>query len=185
MGPRPSLIWPCWRESGHPVVWFEKKECRCYCVLFEEELRGNSSLGGVYYPGGDRAAWSISAVARIEQNFEQRGSGIKPGADLVVDWGAGRMFRVANHQLDVGLSGFGVWQITAQEGGPPGTDDDRYRLFGVGPEASLSLFEPLTLRVRAHWELAAHDIVRGNSLWIISQSSNTPGRRTSLARCAG
>ena len=41
----------------------------------------------------DRDAWSISAVARIEQNFEQRGSGITPGDDIVVDWGIGRMFR--------------------------------------------------------------------------------------------
>jgi len=125
------------------------------------------SLGGVYYPGGDRDAWSISAVARLEQNFEQRGSGIKPGADVVIDWGAGRMFRVVDRRFDVGLSGFGAWQLTSQEGGPPGTGDGRYRLLGVGPEASLSIFDPLTLRVRAHWEFAARDIVRGNNLWII------------------
>ncbi len=121
------------------------------------------SLGGVYYPGGHRDAWSISAVARIEQNFEQRGSGIRPGADIVIDWGVGRMFGV----VDVGISGFGVWQITAQEGGAPGTDRERYRLFGIGPEASLTLCNPLSLRVRAQWEFAAHDIVRGNNLWII------------------
>ncbi|MGZ5261482.1 MAG: hypothetical protein ACXWC0_28020, partial [Burkholderiales bacterium] len=35
------------------------------------------------------------------------------------------------------------------------------------PEASLTIFDPLTLRVRAQWEAAAHDIVRGNNLWII------------------
>ena len=121
------------------------------------------SLGGVYYPGGRRDAWSISAVARIEQNFEQRGTGITPGADIVVDWGVGRMFGV----VDVGISGFGAWQITSQEGGPPGTEHERYRLLGIGPEASLTIFDPLTLRVRAQWEFAAHDIVRGNNLWII------------------
>ena len=80
------------------------------------------SLGGVYYPGGDREAWSVSAVARFEQNFEQRGSGIEPGDDVVVDWGVGRVFRVADRPLDVGVSGFGQWQLTAQEGGPPGTE---------------------------------------------------------------
>ena len=69
--------------------------------------------------------------------------------------------------VDVGISGFGAWQITAQQGGPPGTEHDRYRLFGIGPEASLSICDPLTLRVRAQWEVAAHDIVRGNNLWII------------------
>src|SRR3954454_15360742 len=40
------------------------------------------SLGGVYYPGGDRNAWSISAVSRTEQNFEQHGSGVTPGSDI-------------------------------------------------------------------------------------------------------
>jgi hypothetical protein len=69
--------------------------------------------------------------------------------------------------VDVGISGFGAWQITSQEGGPPGTEHERYRLVGVGPEASLTIFDPLTVRVRAQWEVAAHDIVRGNDLWII------------------
>jgi hypothetical protein len=126
------------------------------------------SVGGVYYPGGDRAAWSISAVARVEQNFEQRGSGINPGDDVVVDWGAGRMFRVANRPLDIGISGFLAWQITKQTGGSGESATDRYRLFGIGPEASLSVIEPLTLRLRAQWEFAARNIVRGNNLWLIA-----------------
>jgi hypothetical protein len=125
------------------------------------------SLGGVYYPGGARDRWSISAVARTEQNFEQRGSGITPGADIVVDWGIGRMSRLADHQLDVGVSGFGDWQLTAQQGGPAGVEALRYRLLGLGPEASLSLLEQLTVRVRAQWELGARNITRGNNLWII------------------
>jgi hypothetical protein len=125
------------------------------------------SVGGVYYPGGNREAWSLSAVARIEQNFEQRGSGIEPGSDVVVDWGVGRAFRVANRSLDVGVSGFGVWQLTAQQGGPPGTEEQRYRLIGVGPEASLPILGRLSLRLRLQVELAARDIVRGNNVWII------------------
>jgi hypothetical protein len=125
------------------------------------------SLGGVYYPGGARDRWSISAVARTEQNFQQRGTGITPGADVVVDWGIGRMFLLAEHRLDVGVSGFGAWQLTAQRGGAPGVEDLRYRLLGLGPEASLSLFEPLSVRVRAQWEVGARNIVRGNNLWII------------------
>ncbi len=125
------------------------------------------SLGGVYYPAGDRAAWSVSGVARAEQNFEQQSSGIDPGDDLVVDLGAGRMFRVSDRPVELGVSGFALWQLTAQEGGPAGVDEKRYRLFGIGPEGSVSLFEPLLLRVRAHWEFAARNIVRGNNLWLI------------------
>src|SRR5947199_627668 len=96
-----------WSPSGH----FEPGSARNRGTGFWALVY---SLGGVYYPDGNRKAWSISAVARTEQNFEQRGSGITPGADIVVDWGIGRMFRPADHQLDVGVSGFGDWQLTAQ-----------------------------------------------------------------------
>ena len=125
------------------------------------------SVGGVYYPFGNRSEWSISAVARIEQNFEQRETDIDPGDDIVVDWGVGRMFHLAKRPLDVGISGFGDWQLTHQQGGPPGTDDVRYRLLGMGPEASFGVFESFTVRLRAQWEFAARDIVQGNNLWLI------------------
>ena len=35
--------------------------------------------------------WSVSAIARIEQNFEQAETGISPGDDLVIDWGVGKV----------------------------------------------------------------------------------------------
>ncbi len=50
------------------------------------------SLGGVWYPGGDRGDWSASALARFEQNFEQQGtepqSRRRPGGRLgsVREW---------------------------------------------------------------------------------------------------
>jgi hypothetical protein len=149
-----------WTASGHFSPGSDRNRGKGFWALVY-------SLGGVYYPGGARDEWSISAVARTEQNFEQRDTGIMPGDDIVVDWGIGRMFRVSDRQLDVGVSGFGQWQLTSQQGGAPGVEDQRYRLLGLGPEASLSLFEPLTVRVRAHWSVEAEDIVRGNSLWVI------------------
>ena len=149
-----------WTPSGH----FEPGSARNRGTGFWALVY---SLGGVWYPGGDRAAWSASAIARFEQNFEQRESAIRPGDDVVVDWGVGRMFTVADRPLDVGVSGFADLQLTRQEGGTPGTDDVYYRLFGAGPEASFGIAGPLSLRVRAHWEFAAQEIVRGNNLWII------------------
>jgi hypothetical protein len=125
------------------------------------------SLGGVYYPGGVREAWSLSAVARIEQNFEQTETGVIPGDDIVVDWGVGRIVRAGGHAIDVGVSGFGAWQLTAQKGGAAGVDADRYRFFGIGPEASTMLTKRIACRLRAHWEFGAHNVIRGNNLWII------------------
>jgi hypothetical protein len=149
-----------WTPSGHFSPGSDRNRGTGFWALVY-------SLGGVYYPRGDRAAWSISAVARAEQNFEQRDSGISPGNDIVLDWGAGRMFRPDGRRLDIGVSGFGAWQLSAQERGPTGIEDKRYRLLGVGPEASMSIADPIMVRIRAHWEFAARSIVRGNNLWII------------------
>ena len=155
-----QLQFTVWTPSGHFVPQSSRNRGTGFWALVY-------SLGGVFYPNGNREAWSISAVARTEQNFEQRGSGIHPGNDIVVDWGVGRMFHPGHRQLDIGISGFGAWQLTAQQGGSPNTDPMRYRLLGLGPEASLSISKPLSLRLRAQWELGARDIVRGNNLWVI------------------
>ncbi len=125
------------------------------------------SLGGVYYPGGHRDQWSLSAVARIEQNFEQEDTGITPGDDIVIDWGVGRALHAGDRAIDAGVSGYGAWQLNSQAGGDPETRGLRYRYFGVGPEASMSITEPFSVRVRAHWEFAARNVVRGNNLWVI------------------
>jgi hypothetical protein len=43
----------------------------------------------------------------------------------------------------------------------------RYRFLGAGPEASIALTDSFSVRVRAQWEFNAHNVVRGNNLWII------------------
>lgn len=123
------------------------------------------SLGAVWYPGGDRGAWSASALARIEQNFEQQGTDLAPGDDLVIDWGVAR---VVGKRLDIGVSGFGTWQLTEQSSGEAVPPPDKYRYFGIGPEASLRAWSRWTFRLRAHWEFAARNAVRGNNLWLIA-----------------
>jgi hypothetical protein len=124
------------------------------------------SFGGVFYPNADRASWSLSALARIEQNFEQDGSDIAPGDDIVIDWGIGRIVRIRKRAVDLGVSGFAAWQINSQTGGSS-TDSDRYRLYGLGPEVSVPITERVSLRARAHWEFGARNIVSGNNFWLI------------------
>ena len=125
------------------------------------------SVGGVFYPDGARDKWSLSAVARIGQNFTQEGTGITPGDDIVIDWGVGRVISAWGRAMDIGVSGFATWQISSQEGGPEGTDTSRYRYFGAGPEASLPITPKLMLRIRAQWEFGTHNAVSGNNLWVI------------------
>ncbi len=125
------------------------------------------SLGGVYYPGATRDAWSLSAVARIGHNFEQRGSGITPGRDMVIDWGVGRTVGSASHRLDAGLSGFGAWQLSRQSGGNPAATTVLYRYYAVGPEANGSLTKHAAIRLRIHREFGARHVARGTNLWLI------------------
>ena len=125
------------------------------------------SAGGVWYPGGDRRDWSLSAIGRLEQNFEQDESGIEPGNDLVVDWGIGKVLPTGAQSLELGVSGFATWQLDEQSGGPPETDTSRYRYFGIGPEGSYAPWDHWTFRVRAHWEFQTRNTVQGNNLWLI------------------
>ena len=125
------------------------------------------SVGGVYYPGSQRDAWSVSAIARLEQNFEQEGTGITPGDDVVVDWGIGRVVRVGSRPLDIGIAGFGTWQLSTQAGGPPDVDVSRYRYQGIGVDASYAASSKLAIRMRIQWEYAARNVVEGNNVWVI------------------
>jgi hypothetical protein len=125
------------------------------------------SAGGVWYPRGGRDDWSASAIARFEQNFEQRDTGIQPGNDLVVDWGVGKVVRRQRARVEAGVSGFATWQTNRQSGTPGGVDPSPYRYFGAGPEASLRPWERWTFRVRAQWEFGVRNAVQGNNLWCI------------------
>ena len=126
------------------------------------------SIGGVYYPGGSRDDWSLSAVARFEQNFEQRHTGIEPGDDVVVDWGVGKVIPVGDRSVDLGVSGFGAWQLTRQSAASSDVAPSPYRYFGIGPEASVGVLDRLSLRLRLHWEFDARNAIRGNNVWLIA-----------------
>jgi hypothetical protein len=122
------------------------------------------SAGGAWYPGGDRQNWSVSAVARIEQNLEQSFTGIRPGDDFDIDWGIGKIVRLVGHPFDVGISGFGTWQISTQSGGQ---SLSRYHYKGVGPEIGTAIADGWAARIRAQWEYDTRNAVQGNNIWFI------------------
>jgi len=122
------------------------------------------SAGGVWYPGGDRNDWSISATARIEQNFDQAHTGIEPGDNLDVDWGAGKIVKIYGHPFDIGVSGFATWQVSRQSGGG---DPGRYEYYGAGPEIGTPIADGWALRLRTQWEFGTRNAVQGNNIWLI------------------
>ncbi len=122
------------------------------------------SVGGAWYPGGDRQDWSVSAVARIEQNFAQAYTGITPGDDFDIDWGIGKIVKLGGHAFDIGVSGFSTMQVSTQSGGP---SVGRYRYSGAGPEISTPIADGWAVRVRAQWEYNTENAVQGNNIWFI------------------
>jgi hypothetical protein len=122
------------------------------------------SAGAIWYPGGDRRDWSLSAIARLEQNFEQAHTGITPGDNFDIDWGIGKVVQLGPYTFDAGVSGFATWQVTTQSGGG---SIGRYQYYGIGPEVSAVIAEGWALRVRAQWEFGARNAVQGNNVWII------------------
>jgi len=122
------------------------------------------TAGGVWYPEGDRRGWSLSVVARIEQNLEQAYTGITPGENFDIDWGIGRTIAFGTHAFEAGVSGFGTWQISDQAGGP---SVNRYRYHGAGPEVSAVVADGWAVRIRAQWEFEARNAVQGNNIWVI------------------
>jgi hypothetical protein len=148
-----------WSDSGN----FEPGGTKNRSTGFESLVY---SLGAAWYPGMDRSDWSLSAISRLEQNFEQKDTGIRPGDDLVIDWGVGKGV-AGPWRAEMGVSGFATWQISEQEGGDPDLDTTLYRYYGAGPEVSVMPGQGWTLRLRLQWEFGAVNAVQGNNAWFI------------------
>lgn len=128
------------------------------------------SLGGVYYPDGNRKSFNLSAVMRIEQTFQQRHTGINPGDDVIMDWGIGSpllpLDEQHHHILRVGVSGFATTQFTRETGTNAALNTSFYRVFGIGPE--LNYFYPdwkLKFLFRPQWEFGARNTTEGVTYW--------------------
>ena len=128
------------------------------------------SLGGVYYPDGNRKSFSLSAVMRIEQTFQQRHTGINPGDDVIMDWGIGSPFLPLDerhkHIVEIGVSGFATTQFTRETGTNAALNTSFYRVFGIGPE--LNYFYPdwkLKFLFRPQWEFSARNTTEGVTYW--------------------
>lgn len=128
------------------------------------------SLGGVYYPDGNRKSFNISAVARIEQNFQQQHTGINPGDDIVMDWGIGSpllpLDEKHKHIVDIGVTGFATTQFTRETGANAALNTSFYRVFSVGPQ--LDYYYPdwkLKFQFRPQWEFGARNTTEGVTYW--------------------
>ena len=128
------------------------------------------SIGGAYYPGGDRRSWCLSAVARFEQNFKQRGTNINVGDDVVIDYGIDKLFIFGGafkQVLSVGVSGFATTQLTRESGANAAANTSLYHVFGLGPEVKYALPSyGVKVTFRPQWEFAASNTSQGATYWL-------------------
>lgn len=83
------------------------------------------------YLDADRA-WHASAHGAYEIHTTQEDTDIKPGQDLVIEWGVGRTW---DGVFNMGLIGYNVFQTTNQRNADGGSTGLRkYRVNGIGAE---------------------------------------------------
>jgi hypothetical protein len=129
------------------------------------------SVGGIYYPDGNKKSFSISAITRFEQTFRQQTTNIDPGDVVVVDWGVASPFipLIMDHNniMMVGVSGFATTQYTKETGTYAALNTELYRCFAIGPEAHYAyLWARLKFILRAQWEFGAKNTTQGSTYWI-------------------
>ncbi|MFH1070398.1 MAG: transporter, partial [Candidatus Glassbacteria bacterium] len=110
-------------------------------------------------------AWSLSVLGRYEINGEKGETKVKPGHDLVLEWGLAK--NVAK-VWDIGLSGYYIGQLTDDSGAAAVWDTSVHdRVFAIGPEVSAFIVPAkMFLSVRSLWETGAKDRSQGHSTCI-------------------
>jgi hypothetical protein len=97
------------------------------------------SFGGTVY--GDRArTWRLSALTSYEVNAHKLGIDLKRGSTIQIQGGAGKTLF---HFLDIGLTGYALWQVS-DDGGralPSVLRGVRDRVYGIGTEVDVTVAE--------------------------------------------
>ena len=150
-----------WDAQFQFPVWTAPGNHELFGIERAREFPPSSTRLAARGTGGDRHNWSVSAIARIEQNFEQKETGTKPGDDVVIDWGLGRSFESRCQSK------------SASPASPSGSSPSRRRPRRTVPllrrpaRGERTPWAGWTLRLRAQWEFGTVNAVQGNNLWFI------------------
>ena len=121
-----------------------------------------SAGGAVFFD--DVRGWRASVLASYVLHQQKRGVDITRGDTVLVQGGiGGRVLGV----VDLGLAGYGLWQVTDDRGAdlPPGLRGLRERVFGLGPELDYAIPSlRARLSVRYEWDLGARSRPQGQLL---------------------
>ncbi|MBN1766630.1 MAG: transporter [Sedimentisphaerales bacterium] len=120
------------------------------------------TLGGTYYLDEEKT-WSASILSRYEIHSRKDHTDVKPGQNILFEWGVAKTIY---QFLDVGVVGYSQWQLTSDSGSDVTWDKGVHdRVSAIGPE--FLLFMPSNkafLSFRALWEYSAVDRPEGTTL---------------------
>jgi hypothetical protein len=135
------------------------------------------SLGGALFADSTRTH-RVSALASYERNTRKRGIDIRRGDMFQIQGGAGAAVKKI---AMIGVAGFALWQVTPDKGAdiPVKLRGERTRVFGLGPEADLTIPQWKTrVALRAEREFGVTSRPRGHviSLSVVYLARGGPRR---------
>ena len=107
-------------------------------------------------------AWHASVHGTYEIHTKQKESDIKPGQNIVIEWGVGRTW---NNAFNMGLIGHNVFQTTDQVNADgSGTGLKKYRVNGIGAEFGYRTASRWAFITRWYLEYAARNRPEGTTI---------------------
>jgi len=120
------------------------------------------TLGGTYYLDEEKT-WSASVLGRYEIHSERDHTDVKPGQNVLFEWGVGKSFAKV---WEVGVVGYNQWQLTDDHGKDVTWDKEVHdRVGAIGPEVNVFI-PPLKsfLSLRCNFEYSAVDRPAGTNV---------------------
>ena len=127
---------------------------------------GAIDFGGGYTYFNPQAGNEFSWVAGLTYNFKNTDTQYQNGMDFHLDWGASHFL---SKQVQVGLVGYYLQQVTDDFGAPASLGGFRSRVAGVGPQVGFIF--PVGgmqgyLNLKGYWEFAAQNRPEGWNTWV-------------------
>jgi hypothetical protein len=121
-----------------------------------------ASMGVTFFPRPKRD-WHVSLLGRYEFHSDIEGADLTPGQDLIVDWSVGKHL---SERWNVGLVGYGLWQVSAEKGEDGNDDQGYYGAAAAGAEVRYAMPDwGGDLRLRGFWEFNAFNRPEGLMLF--------------------
>jgi len=136
---------------------------------------GAFDAGGGYTYLNPAIGLEFSAVAGLTYNFENTHINYQNGLDAHLDWGASYFL---SKQLDVGIVGYYLQQVTDDSGSGATLGGFRSRVVGIGPQ--INFFFPVGDKIqgyanlKAYDEFAAENRAAGWNVWLTLSFSAAP-----------